>query len=98
MTESRSVLSGLIHVPMWNYWWGLSENQIDLLLVDQPLVVYPRNKDGKKKGNGRGCELPPPSKKKIAEAEMKWKQKYGNGQKPKLDFSTNDFKIGSIGK
>ena len=83
---------------MWNYWWGLSENQIDLLIVDQPLVVYPKSKDSKNgKADRRGNEMLAPSIQKIAEAEMKWKRKYGNGQKPKLDFNTKDFNVGSIG-
>lgn len=31
----------------YDYWWGYSSAQIDLMIADQPLVVYP--KSGSKK-------------------------------------------------
>lgn len=82
------MLMGLVVVQMWNYWWGMSERQIDLIIIDQPLVTYPKTKD---KNGKNGSEVPAPSRLKIAEAEMKWKQKYGNGQKPKLNLNLSDF-------
>lgn len=37
----------------YDYWWGYSSVQIDLMIADQPLVVYPKakrlNADGSKK-------------------------------------------------
>jgi len=87
-------LFGLIEVPMWDYWWGLTESQIDLLLVDQPLISY---KHEKKKGkNGKFDTPPAPSKLKVAEAELKWRQKYADGSKPKLNLNIGDFSMGAV--
>ena len=36
-------------IAAYDYWWGYSSAQIDLMAVDQPLVSYPREKDGDKK-------------------------------------------------
>ena len=84
---------------MWDYWWGMSESQIDLLLIDQPLVVYKHNKDTKKGNNKKGkFDSPTPSKLRVAEAEMKWKQKYGNGQKPKLNLNMDNFSTMNLGQ
>lgn len=27
----------------YDYWWGYSSAQIDLMIADQPLVVYPKS-------------------------------------------------------
>lgn len=38
-------------IAAYDYWWGYSAAQIDLMVADQPLVVYPKTKkeDGPKK-------------------------------------------------
>ena len=36
----RDFCFGLIRVPMWDYYWGLTAAQVELLTIDQPIVVY----------------------------------------------------------
>ena len=44
----RYFLFGLIEVPMWDYYWGLTAAQVELLTIDQPIVVYKADKDNDK--------------------------------------------------
>lgn len=46
----------------YDYWWGYSSAQIDLMAVDQPLVVYPKDKDRAAKH----------SKKKMDDVYERW--------------------------
>ena len=36
-------------IAAYDYWWGYSSAQIDLMTIDQPLVVYPKDDDNKPK-------------------------------------------------
>lgn len=40
----RDYLFGLIRIPMYDYYWGLTAAQVELLSVDQPLVVWKKDK------------------------------------------------------
>ena len=40
----RDFLFGLVRVPMWDYYWGLTAAQVELLTIDQPIVVYKKEK------------------------------------------------------
>lgn len=44
----RDFFFGLIRVPMWDYYWGLTAAQVELLTIDQPIVVYKADKDNDK--------------------------------------------------
>jgi hypothetical protein len=44
----RDFLFGMIRVPMWDYYWGLTAAQVQLLMVDMPIVVYKADKDNDK--------------------------------------------------
>lgn len=44
----RDFCFGLIRVPMWDYYWGLTAAQIELLVIDQPIVVYKADEDNDK--------------------------------------------------
>ena len=44
----RDLCFGLIRVPMWDYYWGLTAAQIELLTIDQPIVVYKKDEDNDK--------------------------------------------------
>jgi hypothetical protein len=44
----RDFLFGMIRVPMWDYYWGLTAAQVELLTIDQPIVVYKADKDNDK--------------------------------------------------
>lgn len=39
----RDFFFGMIRVPMWDYYWGLTAAQVELLTIDQPIVVYKRD-------------------------------------------------------
>ena len=41
----RYFLFGTIEVPMWDYYWGLTAAQVEILTIDQPIVVYKADKD-----------------------------------------------------
>lgn len=65
---------------MWLYYWGMTERQVDLLLADQPLVVYDHeSKNGKGEGKrkvGRH-EFAKPSAGDMLEAKARFGQKHG---------------------
>ena len=44
----RDFCFGLIRVPMWDYYWGLTAAQVELLNVDKPIVVYKKDEDNDK--------------------------------------------------
>lgn len=45
MMMPRDMLFGFVRVPMWDYYWGLTAAQVDLLLTDRPVVVYKRDEE-----------------------------------------------------
>ena len=64
---------------MWNYLWGMTERQIELLLADQPVTIYLDN-DKKKGRKGVGADdMPKPLASDVNEAARKWSEKYGEG-------------------
>ena len=78
---------------MWDYYWGLTAAQVELLTIDQPIVVYKADKDNDKPWkNGTATEGYAKSqyqkwleKKKKREAEGKDLGKmFQNGRK--IDF------------
>lgn len=80
--QSRDFLFGLIHVPMYDYWWGLTWQEVQLLSIDQPLVVYD-HKTEKKKGFKKVNPLD------VIRAKKEWEEKYKGreDEKIKIDFS-----------
>jgi hypothetical protein len=44
----RDFCFGLIRVPMWDYYWGLTAAQVELLVIDQPIVVFKKDEDNDK--------------------------------------------------
>lgn len=54
----RDYLFGLIRINAWNYWWGYTAAQVELIAVDAPLVLYKPDK-GKfgKVDRGRAMEV-----------------------------------------
>lgn len=59
---------------MWNYLWGYTAAQIELMAVDAPMVVYTEGKERK------------PSKEELAATADKWEKKY-KGKSKKVDLS-----------
>lgn len=44
----RYFLFGMIEVPMWDYYWGLTSAQVDLLTIDQPIILYKADENKEK--------------------------------------------------
>lgn len=64
---------GLVRVPMYEYYWGHTAAQIELIDVDQPLTVYAKHesKGGLKPGD-KGYK---PDKKKLEDAVRRWEKR-----------------------
>lgn len=64
---------------MWLYYWGMTERQVDLLLSDQPLIVY--DHDDKKGGTSKKKvgkhEFGKPSAGDMLDARARFAQKHG---------------------
>lgn len=74
---SRSFIFGLVRVPRWDYDWGYSAAQIELLAVDTPIVVYDKHKDKK----------PKPKASEVKAKAEEWQTKYGDKRGEKIDLS-----------
>ena len=44
----RDFCFGLVRVPMYDYYWGLTAAQVELLTIDQPIVVYKKDTEAAK--------------------------------------------------
>lgn len=96
LIESRRIL--WYEVMCWGYFWGMTESQVDLLLADQPVVNYKRDK--KKKSGARGKngvrEMSKPADWKVSRAASEWEKKYGGekkeGESKKIKFDFTGFK------
>ena len=73
------IVPGLWHVRMWGYYWEYTSAQIELGLVDCPIVTYPRRK--KKKQKGEMPEFGKADAASVNKAAEKWKKKYGDKAK-----------------
>ena len=83
----RDFLFGLVRVPMWDYYWGLTAAQIELLTIDTPIVVYKRDDSGKPKPGEKGFTRTAEQARKEYE---KWKARQEAEKKKgvKIDLST----------
>lgn len=71
-------------MPMWNYYYGMTLAQIELLTSDCPIIIYNTKKD-KKDGAKK------PRAGEVNDAIRRWKNKYGKkGNKVNLDL--NEYK------
>lgn len=64
----RDYLFGLIRIPMYDYYWGLTSAQVDLLSIDRPMVVYKKEKDNEPKPGEKGF------KRTAAQAQAAYRQ------------------------
>lgn len=69
LTKGKSFLFGLVYLPMYAYYDGLTSAQVELLTMDAPVVDY--HADKKKK-----TELRAPTKEEADAVAEKWKKKY----------------------
>lgn len=69
----RYFLFGLVRVPMYEWYWGHTVAQIDLIDIDQPLTLYAKQEgnNGLKPGD-HGYK---PNKKKLEEAVRRWEKR-----------------------
>lgn len=67
----RYFFFGLYRIPMYEYYWGHTAAQIELIDADAPIICYKRHEDGAKPGD-KGYK---PNEKKLAETLRKWKER-----------------------
>lgn len=79
----RYLLFGLVRVPMYEYYYGMTIAQIQILDIDQPLTLYKRHdpNDGKKPGD-KGYVY---DSKKLHATSEKWKR--GKEEREKRGFN-----------
>lgn len=68
----RYFLFGLIRVPMYEYYWGHTAAQIELIDIDQPLTVIKHDNTGKPKPGEKGYV---PDARKLDECVQRWKKR-----------------------
>lgn len=78
---------GFWRVPMYEYYWGHTAAQIQLIDYDQPLTLYRRHdpNEGKKPGDP-GWK---PNKKKLEDTVEKWKKR--KKEREERGFDLNMF-------
>lgn len=80
----RFMLFGLVRVPMYEYEWGHTAAQIDLIDIDQPYTAFERNR-GLKPGD-KGYK---PSETKLKRTVEEWKKR--KEEREKKGFSLSHF-------
>ena len=70
---------GVWRIPMYEYYWGHTAAQIELMFIDQPLTVYKRHdpNEGLKPGD-KGYK---PNKKKLDQTTERWKKRKADREK-----------------
>lgn len=68
---------------MWNYYYGMTLAQIELLTSDCPLVLYNTKKDKSKT----------PKKDAIEKAKKDWEDKYKKSQSNKIILDLNGYSL-----
>ena len=83
----RYFLFGFVRVQMYEYYWGHTAAQIQLIDIDQPLTVYKRHdsSSGLKPGD-KGYK---PNAKKLDEAVERWKKR--KAEREKRGFKLDQF-------
>ena len=83
----RYFLFGLVRVQMYEYYWGHTAAQIDLIDIDQPMIVYARQ--DKNHGLKPGDKGYKPDKKKLDAAVERWKKR--KAEREKRGFKLDTF-------
>lgn len=83
----RYFFFGLVRVPMYEWYWGHTAAQIQLIDIDQPITVYKRHdsNDGLKPGD-KGYK---PNAKKLEETVERWKKR--KAEREKRGFKLDTF-------
>ena len=82
LTHPLNLFFGIWVVPMWGYYWVHTAAQIELGLIDCPIIVYER---GKKRKGGKvdGPEFEKADALDVVNKADTWQKKYGNAPKGK---------------
>jgi len=87
MTLPRYMLFGLVRVQMYEWYWGHTAAQIDLIDIDAPRIFYQRhNSSGGPKPGEKGYK---PNAKKLEQAVERWKKR--KAEREKQGFNLNQF-------
>jgi hypothetical protein len=73
---------------MWDYYWGLTAAQIELLTIDTPIVVYKRDDSGKPKPGEKGFTRTAEQARKEYE---RWKARQEEEKKKGVKIDLNTF-------
>lgn len=79
MTQPLVLFWGLLTIPNWYMDWVLTNAQLELLICDQPLIVYSKSKNGEKKH----------TKREMDDVMKKWEEKRKK-QGKSTDFTSGE--------
>lgn len=82
----RYFLFGLVRVPMYEYYWGHTKAQIELMTIDVPLTLFKKSDRSGPKPGEKGYK---PDAKKLDDAVRKWKKM--KAEREKKGFSIKKF-------
>ena len=83
----RYFFFGLVRVPMYEYYWGHTAAQIQLIDIDQPITLYKKSdpNEGLKPGD-KGWK---PNAKKLKKTVEDWKKR--KAEREKRGFKLDTF-------
>lgn len=77
---------GLYRIPMYEYYWGHTAAQIELIEADAPMICYPKREDERPKGLKPGDKGYRPDPKKLEEAVRRWEKRKAAREKRGFDL------------
>lgn len=84
----RDFFFGMVRVPMWDYYWGLTAAQIEILTIDQPIFVYKRDDENKPKPGQKGFTRTAEQARKEYE---RWKARQEEEKRKGIKVDLNTF-------
>lgn len=82
----RYFLFGLVRVPMYEWYWGHTAAQIQMIDIDQPITVY--KKRDRNEGLRPGDKGYKPDPKKLDAAVERWKKRKAAREKRGIRLDT----------
>lgn len=79
----RYFFFGLHRVQMWEYYWGHTAAQIEIMEIDAPMVCYKKHDDDNYRSGGLkpGDKGYKPNAKKLESAVERWKKRKAEREK-----------------
>lgn len=71
----RYLFFGLYRIPMYEYYWGHTAAQIELIDIDAPLICYEKHDKSHSGGLKPGDKGYKPNAEKLNKAVEKWKKR-----------------------